>query len=185
MEKNMTQENLKSAPKDGKTPKPNLREQRRAVRAARLARQRLIIIGVIVFLLVVIALVAFREQLFGSSEPQIAGMITTASGLQYEDLVVGEGAAAQSGDTVSVHYTGWLEDGTKFDSSVDRGEPLPFTIGAGEVIPGWEEGVAGMQVGGTRKLIIPPDLAYGATGYPPAIPANATLTFEVQLLEIK
>jgi FKBP-type peptidyl-prolyl cis-trans isomerase len=83
-----------------------------------------------------------------------------------------------------VHYTGWLVDGTKFDSSIDAGSPFTFTIGAGRVIRGWEEGVAGMRVGGTRKLIIPPQLGYGAQGYPPVIPENATLIFDVELLAI-
>ena len=84
-----------------------------------------------------------------------------------------------------VHYTGWLADGTKFDSSVDRGQSFSFTIGTGQVIKGWDEGVATMNVGGKRRLIIPPDLAYGESGYPPIIPANAELTFDVELLEIR
>ncbi|MBN2547996.1 MAG: FKBP-type peptidyl-prolyl cis-trans isomerase [Anaerolineales bacterium] len=112
-------------------------------------------------------------------------MITTTSGLKYLDLVAGKGAEAKTGDTVSVHYTGWLADGTKFDSSVDRGTPFEFILGAGRVIRGWDEGVTGMKVGGKRRLEIPPDLAYGIDGYPPVIPQNATLTFEVELLEIK
>lgn len=111
--------------------------------------------------------------------------ITTASGLQYQDIVVGSGAAAKPGDIVSVHYTGWLEDGTKFDSSLDRNTPFEFQLGAGRVIAGWDEGVAGMQVGGKRKLIIPAELGYGSRGAGNIIPANATLIFEVELLEIK
>jgi FKBP-type peptidyl-prolyl cis-trans isomerase FkpA len=89
------------------------------------------------------------------------------------------------GDTVEVHYTGWLTNGTKFDSSRDRGEPFPFTLGTSRVIQGWHEGVAGMKVGGKRKLLIPPALAYGAEGRPPVIPPNAELIFEVELLKIK
>ncbi len=111
-------------------------------------------------------------------------MTETASGLMYQDLVVGDGAVAQAGDTVSVHYTGWLKDGTKFDSSVDRGTPFEFPLGAGRVIPGWDEGVAGMRVGGQRKLVIPPELGYGDSGAGGVIPGGATLVFDVELLEI-
>ncbi len=111
-------------------------------------------------------------------------MTETASGLMYQDLVVGDGATAQAGDTVSVHYTGWLKDGTKFDSSVDRGTPFDFPLGAGQVIPGWDEGVAGMNVGGKRKLVIPPELGYGDRGAGGVIPGGATLVFDVELLEI-
>lgn len=111
--------------------------------------------------------------------------VTTDSGLQYEDTATGEGDAAAAGDMVSVHYSGFLEDGTMFDSSVTRGQPFQFTLGSGQVIPGWDEGVAGMQVGGKRTLRIPGDLAYGEAGSPPAIPANATLIFDVELLEVE
>ena len=111
-------------------------------------------------------------------------MTQTASGLQYQDLTVGDGAIAQAGDSVSVHYTGWLTDGTKFDSSVDRGDPFKFHLGAGQVIPGWDEGVAGMRVGGQRKLVIPPELGYGDRGAGGVIPGGATLVFDVELLEI-
>ena len=112
-------------------------------------------------------------------------MTETASGLMYQDLVVGDGEVAQAGDSVSVHYTGWLKDGTKFDSSVDRGEPFVFHLGQGRVIPGWDEGVAGMRVGGKRKLVIPPELGYGDAGAGGGlIPGGATLVFDVELLEI-
>ena len=111
--------------------------------------------------------------------------MTTPSGLKYEDLQEGTGEAAKPGDTVEVHYTGWLKEGTKFDSSKDRGRPFSFRLGAGQVIKGWDEGVAGMKVGGKRKLIIPPDLGYGARGAGGVIPPNAELTFEVELLGIK
>ena len=112
-------------------------------------------------------------------------MVTTASGLQYEDKVVGDGAEAKAGNTVSVHYTGWLDDGTKFDSSKDRNQAFNFNLGAGMVIKGWDEGVAGMKVGGTRKLTIPPELGYGARGAGNVIPPYSTLIFEVELLDIK
>lgn len=112
-------------------------------------------------------------------------VIKTKSGLQYVELKEGDGKEAKSGDHVTVHYTGWLKDGTKFDSSVDRKKPFSFDLGAGNVIKGWDEGVAGMKVGGKRKLIIPYQLAYGEEGRPPKIPAKAELTFEVQLLEVK
>lgn len=109
---------------------------------------------------------------------------TTSSGLQYKDVTVGDGAEAQAGQRVSVHYTGTLEDGSTFDSSKKRGTPFEFGLGRGQVIAGWDEGVAGMRVGGTRVLHIPPELGYGARGYPPVIPANAWLTFEVELLGV-
>jgi len=111
-------------------------------------------------------------------------LVTTESGLQYEDIVEGTGAMPQSGRRVTVHYTGMLEDGTKFDSSRDRNSPFTFTIGVGQVIKGWDEGVASMRVGGQRKLIIPPELGYGARGAGGIIPPNATLIFDVELLRV-
>ncbi len=109
---------------------------------------------------------------------------TSPSGLTIEDLVPGTGAVAASGQSVTVHYTGWLTNGDKFDSSKDRNDPFAFHLGGGQVIRGWDEGVQGMQVGGTRKLTIPPELGYGARGAGGVIPPNATLVFEVELLGI-
>lgn len=110
---------------------------------------------------------------------------TTSSGLVIEEIVLGEGDEAQAGRAVRVHYTGWLTDGMKFDSSVDRNEPFEFPLGRGYVIQGWDEGVAGMRVGGRRKLTIPPDLGYGPRGAGGVIPPNATLVFEVDLLAVR
>jgi FKBP-type peptidyl-prolyl cis-trans isomerase len=111
--------------------------------------------------------------------------ITTASGLKYVDIVVGSGESPKPGQTVTVHYTGTLEDGTKFDSSVDRGQPFDFPIGVGRVIKGWDEGVMTMKIGGKRRLIIPSALGYGARGAGGVIPPNATLIFEVELLGVQ
>ena len=147
--------------------------------------------GVAVVVLLVILVLAFYER---SEQPvDVSGLplvdpnveiVTTASGLQYQDLVVGDGETASAGMEVEVHYTGMLTDGTQFDSSVDRG-PFSFQLGMGSVIKGWDEGVAGMRVGGKRVLIIPPELGYGAAGAGASIPPNATLIFEVELLAIK
>lgn len=110
--------------------------------------------------------------------------VTTSSGLQYWDIAVGNGATAVAGSTVKVHYSGFLTSGQKFDSSRDRGEPFSFLLGAGQVIKGWDEGVAGMKVGGKRQLRIPPELGYGSAGAGGAIPPNATLIFDVELLDV-
>ena len=104
--------------------------------------------------------------------------------MKIEKITSGNGPAPKRGDTVTVHYTGWLTDGAKFDSSVDRGEPFEFVLGAGQVIAGWDQGVAAMQTGDKVRLTIPPELAYGESGYPGAIPPNATLIFEVELLSV-
>ena len=111
--------------------------------------------------------------------------VKTDSGLQYWDIKVGTGEVATEGSHVKVHYTGWLTTGKKFDSSVDAKQPYEFTLGKSEVIKGWDEGVTGMKVGSKRQLRIPPELAYGAEGHPPQIPASATLVFDVQLLAVK
>lgn len=131
-------------------------------------------------------LVAQASDLIDTSETDMSeNVITTDSGLKYVDIQEGTGATPTRGQTVTVHYTGTLEDGTKFDSSRDRGRPFSFTIGVGQVIRGWDEGVGSMKVGGQRKLIIPPDLGYGARGAGGVIPPNATLLFDVELLRIQ
>lgn len=127
------------------------------------------------------------DQLAPASPPEVAGQeVATPSGLKYIDIVVGTGATPTPGQTATVHYTGWLQaDGKKFDSSIDREEPIEFSIGQGNVIAGWDEGVATMRAGGKRRLIIPPELGYGAEGAPPVIPANAVLIFDVELLDVR
>jgi peptidylprolyl isomerase len=115
----------------------------------------------------------------------VSNLQETTSGLKYEDKQVGNGASPSKGQTVSVHYTGWLTDGTKFDSSVDRGRPFEFVIGVGQVIKGWDEGVLSMKIGGKRTLVIPAELGYGSRGAGGLIPPNATLVFEVELLGVK
>jgi FKBP-type peptidyl-prolyl cis-trans isomerase len=120
-----------------------------------------------------------------ADETDKEGTVTTKSGLKYKELRVGNGAEAKAGNTVSVHYTGTFTDGKKFDSSLDRKEPFPFKLGAGMVIKGWDEGVAGMKVGGKRKLMVPYKLAYGERGFGDTIPPKTDLVFEVELLEVK
>ena len=121
----------------------------------------------------------------GGSMAENKQEVITPSGLKYIDQEVGTGDMAVAGKTASVHYTGWLENGKKFDSSVDRGQPFSFPLGAGRVIKGWDEGVQGMKVGGKRKLTIPSDLGYGSRGAGGVIPANATLIFDVELLGVR
>lgn len=168
------------------------RSDRARRRAAKLRNQRIALI--VLGLLVLGAIGYFAWSAMKPETPVTTGettemdtsaMTTTASGLKYQDTVVGSETEATTGSTVSVHYTGWLEDGTKFDSSKDRGQPLSFTLGQREVIAGWDEGIVGMKEGGTRILVIPPNLGYGARGFAGAIPPNATLRFEVELLDVQ
>ena len=126
---------------------------------------------------------------FAGTAPAASDTVTTSSGLRYQDLALGDGPEAKAGQRVSVHYTGWLDDsgekGKKFDSSLDRGKPFQFPLGAGRVIRGWDEGVAGMKVGGKRVLMIPSKLGYGSRGAGRAIPPNADLIFDVELLGVQ
>jgi FKBP-type peptidyl-prolyl cis-trans isomerase len=134
----------------------------------------------------VVAQTAPTHKATASAPTKVTGDPTkTASGLEYWDIKVGTGAMAQAGQHVKVDYTGWLTNGKKFDSSVGTGKPFDFLLGGGQVIKGWDEGVAGMKVGGKRQLRIPPDLAYGEKGYPGVIPPSATLVFDVQLVDVK
>lgn len=151
-------------------------------------------VWLLVILLAGVSLACSLPMLPGRSSPEVkAGgpftlseaAVTTSSGLTFEDLVRGDGRAAQVGDTVSVIYTGYLEDDTQFDSNAGSGIPFEFQLGAGYVIQGWDEGLVGMRVGGRRLLVIPPDLAYGSSGAGGVIPPDATLTFEVTLLGIR
>jgi peptidylprolyl isomerase len=157
--------------------KQSIRAERRQARANRILRQRILLGVLALFILITIGVFAFSR---GNTDSQNV----TDSGLVIEDITVGTGPEAQAGDTVSVHYTGTFVTGQTFDSSLERGTPFTFTLGQGDVIQGWDEGVQGMKVGGKRKLIVPPEMAYGAAGYPPVIPENATLIFEVELLDI-
>ena len=149
-----------------------------------------LIIVLLLLVAVTIPACSQKEIKSGGEQPATgqtasAGMVTTPSGLAYQDLVPGSGPSPTSGRLVRVHYTGWLQDGTKFDSSLDRGQPFEFPIGTGQVIPGWDEGVMTMKVGGKRKLVIPSQLGYGASGAGGVIPPNATLIFEVILLDVQ
>jgi FKBP-type peptidyl-prolyl cis-trans isomerase len=144
-----------------------------------------------IFIILLLGVVGFVMSLNKSPEeetnnqPEQQEETMAPSELQIEDIVVGEGKEATAGKLAVVHYTGTLTDGTKFDSSVDRGTPFQFVLGAGNVIQGWDQGVLGMKVGGKRKLTIPPELGYGAGGVPGTIPPNSTLVFEVELLDVK
>ena len=152
------------------------REQRFAARQAkrRTQRIRILMIGLLVVAVIAVLLISINALQKGGDRT-----------LEIEDLDVGDGQEAKAGDLVQVHYTGWLENGTKFDSSRDRNQPFEFTLGQGQVIQGWDQGVTGMRVGGVRRLTIPPELAYGQRGAGNVIPPNATLIFEVELLGIK
>jgi FKBP-type peptidyl-prolyl cis-trans isomerase FkpA len=169
------------------------RSERARRRATRVRNQRIAILVIALLILAGAAVLVFmasqnkqtENNLAGAGLPDTSNLTTTSTGLQYKDVIVGSGAEAKPGDTVSVHYTGWLTNGTKFDSSVDRGQPFSFTLGQGRVIAGWDEGVAGMKEGGKRVLVIPSNLGYGTSGAGNVIPPNATLIFEVELLGIQ
>lgn len=156
-------------------------QQRSEARHAKQKRTR-----VIAAIIIVVLLGAAAAYIFVPGLPGRAGAeVTTRTGLKYTDLVVGTGPSPRTGQTAVVHYTGTLTDGTQFDSSVDKGQPYSFVMGTGPVIQGWHEGIATMKVGGKRRLVIPPTLGYGPRGNPPAIPPNATLVFDVELLDVK
>jgi len=156
-------------------------QERAQARHAKQKRTRVIAAVVIVALLGVAAAYLFVPGLPGTGA---GAEVTTPSGLKYTDIVVGTGASPRVGQTAVVHYTGTLTDGTKFDSSRDNNQPYSFPLGTGRVIKGWDEGIATMKVGGRRKLVVPPVLAYGPVPRP-NIPANSTLVFDVELLEVK
>ncbi len=139
-------------------------------------------IAIVVIVVLALSAVAYVMMHRG---PATGAEVATTSGLKYIDMAEGTGETPKKGQTVSVHYTGTLENGKKFDSSVDRGQPYEFRIGEGAVIKGWDEGLASMKVGGKRKLIIPPALGYGVRGSPPNIPPNSILLFDVELLGVK
>ena len=146
-------------------------------------RRSVVVVAVLTAMCSVSAM-AGQEQAGAKGKTAAAKTVTTASGLKYTDVKVGSGASPVKGKQVKVHYTGTLENGKKFDSSVDRNEPFTFVIGVGQVIAGWDEGVMGMKVGGKRKLIIPSKLGYGERGAGGVIPPNATLLFDVELLDV-
>jgi peptidylprolyl isomerase len=146
-------------------------------------RRSLVVVAVLTGMCSVSAMAA-QEQSGNKEKTAAVKTVTTASGLKYTDVKVGSGASPVKGKQVKVHYTGTLENGKKFDSSVDRNEPFTFIIGVGQVIPGWDEGVMSMKVGGKRKLVIPSKLGYGAAGAGGVIPPNATLLFDVELLDV-
>jgi FKBP-type peptidyl-prolyl cis-trans isomerase len=139
---------------------------------------------VVVIVLIVAVAAAAIVYAFANRNGQAGNEITTASGLKYVDLKVGDGATPRIGQGVQVHYIGWLENGTEFENSYKLGRPAQFSVGPG-LIPGWNEALQSMKVGGKRRIILPPSLAYGAAGQPPKIPANATLTFEIELLGVR
>jgi peptidylprolyl isomerase len=156
-------------------------QQRSETRHAKQKRTRIIAVVIIVVLIAGAAAYLLVPGLPGRAGAEV----TMPSGLKYTDLVVGNGPSPRRGQTAVVHYTGTLTNGTKFDSSVDRGQPYSFVMGTGPVIQGWHEGIASMKVGGKRHLVIPPALGYGAQGRPPSIPPNSVLVFDVELLDVK
>ena len=147
-------------------------------------KRSLVVMAVLTAMCCSVSAMAQQDQAGATAKPVAAKTVTTASGLKYTDSKVGNGVSPVRGKQVKVHYTGTLENGKKFDSSVDRNEPFSFVIGVGQVIPGWDEGVMSMKVGGKRKLIIPAKLGYGAAGAGGVIPPNATLLFDVELLDV-
>ena len=178
----MPQSRKRHVPKRSHASRPSYGAQERAsARHSKKNRTR------VVAAVIIVALAAgAAAYLFVPSLPGRAGAeVTTPSGLKYTDLVVGTGASPRPGQTTTVHYTGTLTDGTKFDSSRDRGEPMSFVFKRQPMIPGWEEGVSTMKVGGRRRLVIPPALGYGPQGKPPDIPPNSTLVFDIELLDVK
>ena len=146
---------------------------------------RIVTIATVLAAMCAVPAMSAQETAKEKDKTSAAKTVTTASGLKYVDVKVGSGAAPVKGKQVKVHYTGTLTSGKKFDSSVDRNEPFVFVIGVGQVIPGWDEGVMGMKVGGKRKLIIPANLGYGARGAGADIPPNSTLLFDVELLDVQ
>ena len=156
------------------------RSERAQRRAEKVRNQRIFLVVIVVIILAVAGYFVYKAM-----NPAQPAAPAAPAELQIEDVKKGTGAEAKAGDTVVVHYTGTLLDGTKFDSSLDRGQPFTFVLGNGDVIQGWDQGIVGMQAGGQRKLTIPPDLAYGERGAGGVIPPNASLVFVVELLEIK
>lgn len=167
-----------------KSPQGSYGRERQARSKKRSGKTTSIVAGLLILALVaggLIYLFASRSGSGGSGGNEV----TTPSGLKYVDLVEGQGASPRPGSTVTVNYTGTLQNGTKFDSSYDHGQPFSFKIGTGRVIPGWDEGLMTMKVGGKRRLTVPPELGYGERGQPPKIPGNSTLIFDVELLDVK
>ena len=177
----MPQSRHRKINKAKKRPKGNYPAGTSAAPSAKNRNLRMVAIAVVI----VLALSAVGYVLSKRGGGSAGAEVTTASGLKYVELAEGTGATPQRGQTVTVHYTGTLTNGKKFDSSVDRGVPAEYKIGVGEVIKGWDEGIMSMRVGGKRKLTIPPNLGYGQMGRPPNIPPNSTLLFDVELLGVK
>lgn len=161
-------------------------EKKKSIGPVKLTILGAVFVGLLLWVMSIIPQAEVQEpKVEEQKSEEVVEVVEETKELIIDDTKVGEGAEAKAGDTVSVHYVGTLTDGTKFDSSRDRGLPFSFELGAGRVIKGWDEGVAGMKVGGVRKLTIPPSLGYGERGAPPAIGPNATLVFEIELLGIE